>query len=162
MALLGLKQLLLSLMFLFGCSGGPDEFSVGYGHTFMGDSRFGDHELTNDDNDSVFGSFTWYLRPRSVVITPNIEMPPLHWRLTPQEPDKPSKVPALRNGDLAPPKEGVKVAEDAMGILERFDKLNWWLVVAVVLLCGWIAWVYRRQLGRLIPGGKNGNSDKKT
>lgn len=151
MALLTIKHMLCSLLLMFGCCGAPDEFQVGYGYGWQEDTtaphfyRADDgYTFENGDTQSVHAAVTWYLSPRKVEL-----LEPL---VLPQKPD-PLPVPAPVSSVQDTVKDGIKVFT-AMDLASRIL-----LLIAVL----WLSWVYRKQLGRLIPrfGNGNGNGSSK-
>lgn len=149
MALLGLKQIFLSIMLLFGCAGGPDELELGYGHAFVGDSSLESWPINNEDSDWVNVGLVWKLKPTQVEVV-NPVTPAVRWALEPvaQEPIAPM------------PDTEVGVVEDVTDAAEAFNAMDWLTRVLLIVLAMWILVIYRKQLGRLIPGSKNNNNKK--
>lgn len=85
MALIAIKELLLSFVLMLGCAAGPDEVVLSYGHEFAGGGRIDAHDVSNDDSDFVGIGFVWKLRPTRVeVVSPVVPVIPV---VLPQEPD---------------------------------------------------------------------------
>jgi hypothetical protein len=157
--MLAFKCLFVSL--LLSCASGPDEFNIGYGHTFAGDSDLEGWPIDNEDSDSVFLGFTWKLRPTRVEVV-NPSAPVVEWTFgvvkqdpTPQEPEQ-VVAPAVEDPD-----HSALDHVDVEAAIETYNKLDWVTRVALLGAVCWLGWVYRDRLGRLIPGGKNGADKQK-
>ena len=149
MTFLVIKTWLLGLV-LCGCAGGPDEFELGYGHIWQGDSSLEGWNLANDDSDMVTVGLVWKLKPTEVVVRnpygdeAEITSPP----------------------DLRPPQDVAEedlhptaadhVGQDVSEAVHTFNEMDWLTRVLLIVAVCWLGWVYRERLGRLIPGGKNG------
>ena len=115
------KSLLLSLLLVLGCAGGPDELHLGYGHTFAGDSRLGaDHRslgIDNEDLDTVTVGLSWRLRPQRVVVENPVALP-VRRSLEPVQASKPaseaSEGPIEEYHEESPPPQKPEPVEDAV------------------------------------------------
>lgn len=183
MALLAIQKALLSLILLFGgggCVGGPDEFTLGGGHTFMGDSSLEGWQMRNDDSNMVFASFTWRLGPPAKVEVVNPVAPAVRWTLQPETGEPKKQEPPEATREVSPPQEPAQVPtepvvvddahptaashveQDVTEAIESFDAMHWLTRLLLAVLAGWILWIYRAKIGSWIPGrGRNGESKKK-
>jgi len=131
----------LLLLLLASCSPIPDNVELHYGRTFAGDGGvgfdFAEIPFGAGDSDFVGVSFGYKLKPTEVV---NVG----------------SLVPQQRGPDLLIPPPDT-ISEN----VHEFDALDWTTKLALLVAVCWLGWVYRRQLGRLIPGNNNGNGAKK-
>lgn len=164
--LLTLKHLAMLLISLFsGCSG-PDSFELGYGHGWQHGQNavhqfreFDTYEFNQGETSEVWCAFIWDLGPRQVEIvnyqaTPSIS----YFSNWPQEP--------VKSEDAAPLDVDHPVTEHiADGVtkgVKAFDALDWVTRIILGLLAGWLAWIYREQISRWVPGTKaNGKAKKK-
>lgn len=118
-----------------------------YGHTFAGDGGVGfdfdELPLGVGDSDFAGISFGYRLKPMQVV---NVG----------------SLIPQQRGPELfVPPPDTRDMDNDGVSDnVQKFDALDWTTKLALLVASCWLGWVYRRQLGRLIPGA-NGNGVKK-
>lgn len=185
MALLAIREILLSFALLFGsCTVIPDEIQLMLGRQFPSNGSIsGDDYRSNDPaslrpgNINMVGiSGTWYTRSREVRIA-NAPTPYIPWKITPdferfQDPKNPPKDPQdpapakLRDTKADPnqaddhPTTASHVAQDVGDAMESFDAMDWVTRVLLAALAGWILWIYREKLGRLIPGGGGGSKEK--
>lgn len=138
-----LSKLLIGLITLLGCAGGPDELHLGYGHTFTGDSSLEAWPIYNEDSSFLTVGFVWRLTPTEVFFR----------GLPPREQQDPIK-------ELAPvlPLDVEDVTSQVEESLSFFDTLNWLTRVLLLVLACTVIWVFRAQIGRLIP--KFGNNKK--
>ena len=144
MALLGIKQLLVAFLCLFGCTWDdvtPDQFYTSYGYGFQDSGSFNAwdpvHLDTGDFQIATFG-LAWDIGPRQVeVISPIVTNPVI------QDP-----VPVEAEG----------VTEQLTEAVEAFTTLDLATRIMLIVLILWITFIYRKQLGRLIP--KFGNNKK--
>ena len=159
MTLLAMNPI-LALSLALGCAGGPDELSLGYGRILAGDSSIsephGAWAIENDDSDIITVGLTWKLKPAQVEVV-NPLPPPVRWTLEPAQEEVPETLPGGEVQDAeASLEELAQEAGEISDTLEAFDAFGTVTKVGFFLLAGWILFLYRHQLGRLIPGGKNG------
>ncbi len=149
MAFLGIKQMLLALCCLFGCTWddvAPDQFITSYGYGMQDSGRFNAwdpvHLDTGDFQMLTFG-LAWDIGPRMVEIANPFPIP------LPTAPVFQDLVPVQAEG----------VTEQVTEVLEAFTALDLATRILLVVMILWITFIYRKQLGRLIP--KFGNNNKK-
>ena len=157
--LLAIKHLAVLLFFALGCNAVPDQFQLGYGQSWAHAGQLWDHHnsFTYEAGNAqmAWAALTWDLGPRQVAIVDG-DIPDFHLRLdyTPQEP---VKVPTtLPSGHAATDhlsdqlREGVAV----------FNKMEFGKSVALLMIVAVFLWIFRKQIGRLIPRFGNGNNKK--
>ncbi len=161
MTFMAIKAAILAVALALGCAGGPDEFELGYGHIWTGDSSLEGWQIANDDADMVTLGLVWKLRPTEVIVR-NPVVPPVSWTLVPTPDDTARHSPTLTDtqdvSEEAPEEEEhiVEDLTDAVSAFNAFDVTT--KILLVVALC-WLGWVYRERLGRLIPGGNGKKKD---
>ena len=178
MMLIAIKNLLLAFVLTASCSATPDEFEIGYGRIFPGDFSGGftdgwDHSFTSsgsqDDSDMLTIGFVWKLKPTRVEVMNPVAppLPPVRWELDTFTQDPPQVETAEAVEAIQDLTEAVEAETEEMGqvtdALETFNAFDWLTRVLLILALGFIAWLFRAQLARWIPGSGNGrrDSDKK-
>ncbi len=142
------------------CSGGPDELELTYNRIFR-DYGGGVYEkgrsafyAPQEDDSDVFGiGLTWKLKPTPVTVVNPVTVPDLRWTLETTN-STPSVVDDLEDA-------AVDLEEASEGLADAIDEWNGWdwlsRVLAVAFL-GWIAWIFRERIAKVIPsfGGGSG------
>ncbi len=155
MTFVAIKAAILALAMAFGCAGGPDEFELGYGHIWTGDSSLEGWELANDDSDMLTVGLVWKLRPTEVIVRN-----PYGVRTDTTSPLD------IRSGSAADPQDVEEAAEeehiptpaevvDALGVFDTFGTVT---KIGFFALLGLLIWIGRHRIARWFPGG---NGEKK-
>lgn len=124
------------VLLLLGCRA-PDRFDVGYGHQFQDVGSVKELGLDTGDSDMVHFSVGWNLRPVQVEV---IDQPVRSWW-----PDWHQAMHKEERIALEAEENGVRHAA------KTFDAMDWVSKAALLVAACWLGWVYRVQLGRLIP-----------
>ena len=131
----------LLLLASASCVAEPDSVQLHYGHSFADSGSFGIGDKSagfdGGDADFVGVSFGYNLKPvRTVDVGSYVRDRCDHEVFIPP--------PDTRTVD----EHGVELR------VKQFDALDWTTKVALCVAVCWLGWVYRKQLGKLIPGGK--------
>lgn len=131
----------LLLFFLFmGCAGYQLEPSV-YSSYAEGNSNAG---FSHADNDAWQAGIQFALVPPTKVHSSDMD------RLERALRDEPPP-PEVQDQE---PEEDDTLTEDLIEHVETFDTMDWLTRLLLFLAVCWLGWVYRVQLGRLIPTRK--------
>jgi hypothetical protein len=156
MTFMAIKAAILAVALALGCAGGPDEFELGYGHIWTGDSSLEGWNIANDDSDMVTLGFVWKLRPTEVIVRS-----PYGVRTEPGSPAFNSLGILQDVSEEVTSHEEIEdhIVQDLTDAVHTFNEIDWLTRILLLVAVCWLGWVYRERLGRLIPGG-NGKSKK--
>lgn len=140
-------KVLLAAILLYGCSWddlAPDQFTTSYGMGMQGDGSFNAWDpvhLDTGDFELITVGLAWDIGPRQVEIVEPLS--------------RPLSVPVSEPVAIPLDPE----AESDMGIqeaVEAFTTMDLASRIMLVVVLLWLSFLYRAQLGRLIPKFGNG------
>lgn len=140
-------RILASLLLLCSCSWddlAPDQFTTSYGMGMQGDGSFNAWDpvhLDTGDFDILTFGLAWDIGPRQVEIVEPLSRPLSASVIDPV---------AMGGSGASGTQEAV---EDALQAFTTMDLASRIMLVVVLL---WLSFIYRAQLGRLIPKFGNG------